>query len=91
MRKREIIKIVNSVQLWRKNSKLLDLLVQDGRLPKHNRINTYSVKVADGVYMIYYNRDAVVIVNQIEDTSEVMDFKIYCQDQNDNDIANRRR
>ena len=91
MRKREIIKIVNGVQLWEKNSKLLDLLVQDGRLPKHNRINTYSVKVADGVYMIYYNRDAVVIVNQIEDTSEVMDFKIYCQDQNDNDIANRRR
>ena len=91
MRKREIIKIVNGVQLWEKNSKLLDLLVQDGRLPKHNRINTYSVKVADGVYMIYYNRDAVVIVNQIEDTSEVMDFKIYCQDPNDNDIANRRR
>ena len=91
MKKREIIETVNKAHKWEKDSKLLDLLVQDGRLPKHNRINTYSVKVADGVYVIYYNLDAVVIVNQIEDTSEVMDFKIYCQDQNDNDIANRRR
>ena len=91
MKKREIIETVNKAHVWEKDSKLLDLLVQDGRLPKHNRINTYSVKVADGVYMIYYNRDAVVIVNQIEDTREIMNFKIYCQDPNENDSANRRK
>ena len=91
MKKREIIETVNKVHIWEKDSKLLDLLVQDGRLPKHNRINTYSVKVADGVYMIYYNRDAVVIVNQIEDTREIVNFEIYCQDPNENDRANRRR
>lgn len=34
MKKREIIETVNKVHIWEKDSKLLDLLVQDGRLPK---------------------------------------------------------
>ena len=96
MKKREIIEIVNNANAWEKDSKLLDLLVQDGRLPtlhvsKCLTLNTYSVNIADGVRMIYYNRDAVVIVNHIEDTLEVLNFEIYCQDQNENDRANRRR
>ena len=31
MKKREIIETVNKVRIWEKDSKLLDLLVQDGR------------------------------------------------------------
>ena len=91
MKKREIIETVNKAHAWEKDSKLMDLLVQDGRLPKHNCINTYSVNVAEGVRMIYYRRDAVIIVNQIEDTREVFSFEIYCQDPNENPRANRRR
>lgn len=41
--------------------------------------------------MIYYSRDAVIIVNQVEDTHEVLNFEIYCQDPNENPSANRRR
>lgn len=91
MKKREIIKIVNSVQLWEQDSKLLDLLVQDGRLPEHNRINTYKVDVAKGVRMIYYSRDAVVIVYKADDTSEILNYEIYCQDSKENEKANRRK
>ena len=91
MRKREIIKIVNSVQLWEQDSKLLDLLVQDGRLPEHNRINTYMVDIAKGVRMIYYSRDAVVIVYKVDDTSEILNYEIYCQDSKENEKANRRK
>ena len=91
MKKREIIKIVNNVQLWEKDSKLLDLLVQDNRLPEHNRINTYKIDVAKGVRMIYYSQDAVVIVYQVDDTREILNYEIYCQDSKDNEKANRRR
>lgn len=91
MKKREIIQIVNNVQVWEKVSKLLDLLVQDGRLPEHNRINTYSVDVAKGVCMIYYSKDAVVIVYQVDDTREILNYEIYCQDSKENDKANRRK
>lgn len=91
MKKREIIQIVNNVQVWEKVSKLLDLLVQDGRLPEHNRINTYSVDVAKGVRMIYYSKDAVVIVYQVDDTREILNYEIYCQDSKENDKANRRK
>ena len=91
MKKREIIETVNKAHAWEKDSKLMYLLVQDGRLPKHNYINTYSVNVSEGVRMIYFSHDAVIIVNKIEDTREVLNFEIYCQDQNENDRANRRR
>lgn len=91
MKKAEIVETVNKAHAWEKDSKLMDLLVQDGRLPKHNYINTYSVNIAEGVRMIYFSRDAVIIVNQIEDTREVLNFEIYCQDPNENPRANRRR
>lgn len=91
MKKREILEQVNKVNYWEKDSKLLDLLVADGRLEQHNRINTYSKKIADGMKLIYYSRDAVVIVTQAPDTAEVLDFEILCQDSDKNQEANRRR
>ena len=91
MKKREIIEQVNATNYWERTSTLLNMLVKDGRLPEHNCINTYSVDIAENISMIYYNRDAVVIVNFTPDTRHFDDFVIYCQDGNENDKANRRR
>ena len=91
MKKREILKQVNATDHLERTSTLLDLLVKDGRLPEHNRINTYSVYIEDGIQMIYYNRDAVVIINFNPYNRHFNNFKIYCQDSTENENANRRR
>ena len=90
MKKREIIEQVNNANAWEKDGLLLDLLEGDGRLEKHNRINTYWLNVEDCIHFCYYSGKQVVIVYRNEDTQKIIDFKVLCQNSEDNAKANKR-
>lgn len=90
MKKREIIEQVNNANAWEKDGLLLDLLEGDGRLEKHNRINTYWLNIQDGVRFCYYSGQQVVVVYRNEETQDIIDFKVLCQDSKLNHNTNKR-
>ena len=84
MKKKDIIKAANDNQYWDIHRKLIQGLVDDGRLEKLSfTANLYYVSVADGITMCY-RKDTVIMIYHDQSTNKVLDFKIFHQNWEDN-------
>ena len=99
MRKSDILKEVNTCELWEKQGKLIELLEKDDRLGQEKKSTfCYSVPVKTRVHdsdiethIIYYSSDCIIFYNNCFETGEYLDFTILNYNPDLNNESNRRR